>query len=117
LISFSILFSIFLTTLLIKLLTLVFAFRSQQNQEKMQGLQLKINEIQNRYKYSSEPNARQKMQMEIMGLYRSENINPLSSFLSVMLTFPFLYAMFIVIRANRLLKESRVGKIELIEQP
>jgi YidC/Oxa1 family membrane protein insertase len=115
--GFSIFGAIFFTTLLIKLMTLAFSFKSQQNQEKIQQLQLRVTEIQNKYKFSNDPKSRQKMQFEIMNLYRSEKISPFSSFFTMMLTFPFLYAMFIVIKCNRTLKDGNIGPIKLIVQP
>lgn len=113
----AIIFAIFLTTLIIKLITLVFTFKAQQNQEKLQAVQLKTSEIQAKYKYSRDPNAKQKMQMELMGIYKKEGINPIASFVPMLLSIPFLTAMYTVIKSTTLLKTSQVGLIKLIESP
>lgn len=115
--SGALIFAIFFTTLIIKLVTLVFTFRAQQNQERMQAVQLKTAEIQAKYKYSRDPYAKQKMQMELMGIYKKEGINPVSSFIPMFLSIPFLTAMFIVIKSTTLLKISQIGLIKLIETP
>lgn len=113
----AILFAIFLTTLIIKLITLVFTFKAQQNQEKLQGVQLKTSEIQAKYKYSTDPSAKQKMQMELMNIYKKEGINPIASFIPMFLSIPFLTAMYTVIRSTTLLKTTQIGMIKLIESP
>lgn len=113
----AIIFAIFLTTLIIKLITLVFTFRAQQNQERMQAVQLKTAEIQAKYKYSRDPYAKQKMQMELMGIYKKEGINPISSFIPMFLSIPFLTAMFTVVKSTTLLKTTQLGLIKLIETP
>lgn len=113
----AVIFAIFFTTLIIKLITLVFTFKAQQNQERLQAVQLKTAEIQAKYKYSRDPYAKQKMQMELMGIYKKEGINPVSSFIPMFLAIPFLTAMFTVIKSTTLLKMTQVGLIKLIESP
>lgn len=113
----AIIFAIFFTTLIIKLITLVFTFKAQQNQERMQAVQLKTAEIQAKYKYSRDAYAKQKMQMELMAVYKKEGINPISSFIPMFLSIPFLTAMFVVIKSTTLLKTSQIGLIKLIETP
>ncbi|MBE4704180.1 membrane protein insertase YidC [Spiroplasma platyhelix] len=113
----AVLFAILFTTLIIKMITLVFTFKAQQNQEKMQAIQLKTSEIQAKYKYSRDPQAKQKMQMELMGIYKKEGINPIASFIPMFLSIPFLTAMFTVIKSTTLLKTTQIGLIKLIETP
>lgn len=113
----AIIFAIFFTTLIIKLITLVFTFKAQQSQEKMQAVQLKTAEIQAKYKYSRDPYAKQKMQTELMSVYKKEGINPISSFIPMFLSIPFLTAMFIVVKSTTLLKTTELGLIKLIETP
>lgn len=113
----AVLFAIFFTTLIIKLVTLIFSFKAQQNQERLQAVQLKTAEIQAKYKYSRDPYAKQKMQMELMGIYKKEGINPISSFIPMFLAIPFLTAMFIVIKSTTLLKMTQIGLVKLIESP
>lgn len=112
-----IIFAIFFTTLIIKLITLVFTFKAQRNQERMQAVQLRTAEVQAKYKQSRDPYAKQKMQMELMAIYKKEGINPISSFIPMFLSIPFLTAMFTVMRTTNLLKTTQVGAIRLIETP
>lgn len=113
----AVIFAIFFTTLIIKLITLVFTFKAQQNQERLQAVQLKTAEIQAKYKYSRDSYAKQKMQMELMGIYKKEGINPISSFIPMFLAIPFLTAMFTVIKSTTLLKMTQIGLVKLIESP
>lgn len=113
----AVLFAIFFTTLLIKLITLVFTFKAQQSQEKMQAVQMKTSEIQAKYKHSRDAYAKQKMQMELMAIYKKEGINPVSSFIPLLLSIPFLTAMYLVVKSTNMLKTTQIGLIKLIETP
>ncbi|MBP1524889.1 MAG: membrane protein insertase YidC [Spiroplasma ixodetis] len=115
--SVSVIFAIIFTTLIIKLITLVFTFKAQQNQEKMQSVQMKTSEIQAKYKHSRDPSAKQKQQMELMAIYKKEGINPMAAFIPMFLSLPFLTAMFTVMKSTNLLKNTVVGAISLVEQP
>lgn len=113
----SIIFSIIFTTLIIKLITLVFTFKAQQNQEKMQSVQMKTAEVQAKYKHSRDPNAKQKQQMELMAIYKKEGINPMAAFIPMILSMPFILAMYNVMKSTNILKNTTVGAIQLVEQP
>ena len=113
----STLFAILLTSIFVKGLTLAFTWKSQMNQEKMTTLSAKQAEIQEKYKGSSDPSAKQKQQLELMALYKKEGISPVSSMATQVLTMPFLFGMFVVVRATRALKTAQIGQISLIEQP
>lgn len=113
----STLFAILLTSIFVKGLTLAFTWKSQMNQEKMTTLSAKQAEIQEKYKGSSDPSAKQKQQLELMALYKKEGISPISSMATQVLTMPFLFGMFVVVRATRALKTAQIGQISLIEQP
>ncbi len=109
--------SIFITAFIIRMITLAFSFKSQMNQERMQSLQLKQSEIQAKYKRSPDPAAKQKQQMEIMAMYRKEGISPLSSIGVIFLSFPFLIAMYVVIKSVRQLRVAHIGALYLINRP
>ncbi|AGR42560.1 membrane protein insertase YidC [Spiroplasma diminutum] len=113
----SALFAILITSILIRGITLAFTWKTQLNQEKMQGLQAKQAEIQEKYKNSSDPSAKQKQQMELMSLYKKEGISPMSSIATSFLSMPFLFAMFSVVRATHALKVATIGEITLVEVP
>ena len=59
----------------------------------MQALQPKIKDLQKRYKSN-----KQKQQEETMKLYKEAGVNPLGGCLPMLLTLPFLFAMYAVIR-------------------
>lgn len=109
--------AIFLTSFIVRLVTLMFNWKSQNNQDKMQLLQIKQSEIQSKYKNLKDYKSKQKQQLEIMELYRKEGISPLSTIGSSFLSIPFLIAMYTVIKLTRELKIASIGKISLIEKP
>jgi YidC/Oxa1 family membrane protein insertase len=61
----------------------------------MQRLQPKIKEM--REKYKNDP---QRVQKEMMKLYKEEKVNPMGGCLPVLLQMPLLYGLFIVFRAT-----------------
>ncbi|WP_114565557.1 membrane protein insertase YidC [Spiroplasma phoeniceum] len=109
--------ALFLTSLIVRLITLMFSWKAQRNQDKMQLMQIKQAEIQAKYKVSKDPAAKQKQQIEMMQLYRKEGVSPLSTIGSSFLSIPFLIAMYTVVRATRELKMATIGQISLIEKP
>lgn len=109
--------AIFLTSLMVRLITLMFSWKAQRNQDKMQLMQIKQAEIQSKYKGSKDPAAKQKQQMEMMQLYRKEGVSPLSTIGSSFLSIPFLIAMYTVVKSARELKIATIGEISLIEKP
>lgn len=113
----SVIISIFLMSFLTTIVTMAFSWKSQLNQEKMQLLQFKQNEIKAKYKGNKDPVSKRKQQTEIMQLYKKHKINPLASILSMFLAFPFLFALYIAIRSTRVLKTTQVGAIDLIARP
>lgn len=72
----------------------------------MNSLQGKVNDIKAKYRDVNSLEAKQKQQLEIMQLYRQAKINPLSTALEGFAFAPFLFAMFVVVRSSRILKDS-----------
>jgi YidC/Oxa1 family membrane protein insertase len=85
--------AIVLLTLLIRVLLLPFGIKQIKSMQHMQALQPKIKDLQRKYK-----NNKQKQQEETMKLYREAGVNPLGGCLPLLLTFPFLIAMYAVLR-------------------
>ncbi|PPE05887.1 membrane protein insertase YidC [Williamsoniiplasma lucivorax] len=110
-------FAIFFTVLIVRALTLIFSWKSQKNQEKMQLLQLKQAEITAKYKGKKDTQSRQKQQMETSALYKKEGLSPMSAVTSSFAPLPFLFAIYAIIRSTRALKVANVGVISLIEAP
>ncbi len=85
--------AIIILTLIIRLLLLPFGFKQIKSMQHMQALQPELKALQKKYK-----NNKQKLQEEQMQLYREAGVNPLGGCLPLLLTLPFLFAMYAVIR-------------------
>jgi YidC/Oxa1 family membrane protein insertase len=85
--------TIIIVTVIIRLLLLPFGFKQIKSMQHMQALQPKIKELQKKYKSN-----KQKQQEETMKLYKEAGVNPLGGCLPMLLTLPFLFAMYAVIR-------------------
>ncbi|KNG79025.1 membrane protein insertase YidC [Mycoplasma sp. HU2014] len=109
--------SIFLTVLIIRVLTLLMGFKSQINQHKMQDIQLKVAEIQDKYKNKKDMQSRQKQQAEIQAAYQREGMSQFSSLAGSFAPLPFLFAIYAIVRSTRSLKIATLGPIALIEGP
>jgi YidC/Oxa1 family membrane protein insertase len=67
---------------------------------KMQALQPEIKAIQERYaKYKVTDPERQKMNQEMMGLYKQKGVNPVSGCIPMLLTMPVLFAFYAMLSA------------------
>ncbi len=86
---------IILFSILIKLVIWPLTRKSYQSMAAMQRLQPKIKEIKEKFKNDS-----QRMQKEMMALYRTEKVNPMGGCLPMLLQMPLLYGLFIVFRAT-----------------
>lgn len=99
-------FAIILLTILIKLLFYPLTYKSSISMYKMQKLQPKIKIIQEKYK-GADAEAKKKMNMELMELYKKEGVNPASGCLPLLLQLPILWAFFSLLTAA----------VELWQQP
>jgi YidC/Oxa1 family membrane protein insertase len=86
--------AIIILTLLFRLLLLPLGIKQIKSMQAMQAIQPRIKEIQKKYKGNKE-----KIQSETMKVYQEAGVNPLGGCLPVLLQFPFLIAMYGVIRA------------------
>jgi YidC/Oxa1 family membrane protein insertase len=86
---------IILLTILINLVMFPLRHKSMVSMRKMQGIQPQIKAIQARYAdlKMTDP-AKQKMNTEIMNLYREKGVNPASGCVPMVLTFPVLFAFY-----------------------
>src|SRR6187455_77746 len=85
--------TIIIVTVIIRLLLLPFGFKQIKSMQHMQALQPKIKELQKK-----DESNKQKQQEETMKLYKEAGVNPLGGCLPMLLTLPFLFAMYAVIR-------------------
>jgi len=93
--------SIILVTCLIKILFLPLTYKSQESMGRMQELNPKVQAIKNKYRNKlkdkqGRPNAEASRQMneEVMNVYKSAGVNPLSGCLPPLLQAPVFFAFF-----------------------
>jgi len=74
--------------------------KSVVSMKKMQKIQPQMKAIQDRYaKYKITDPERQKMNTEVMALYKAEGVNPASGCIPTLLTFPFLFGFYNMLSA------------------
>ena len=87
--------SIIILTVLINLAMFPLRHKSVVSMRKMQEIQPEVKAIQDRYaKLKTTDPARQKMNVELMNLYRERGVNPASGCLPMLLTMPVLFAFY-----------------------
>ena len=83
--------TIFLLTLLVRLILLPLNIKQTKSQQKMQEIQPEIAKLQKKYKNNPE-----KAQQEMMKLYKDNNVNPMSGCLPLLIQMPILFALYYV---------------------
>ncbi|NOZ95587.1 MAG: membrane protein insertase YidC [Acidobacteria bacterium] len=87
--------AIILLTLGIRILLFPLMHTSTVSMRKMQKIQPKVKAIQEKYKKSkSDPQARTKMNQEVMELYKVEGVNPMGGCLPMLIQLPILWALY-----------------------
>lgn len=89
---------IIFTTLIVR--TIAWPIYSKQNGTtiKMSVMQPEIERIQRKYGGRTDPESRQRMNQEMMGLYKKYKFNPFGCFFTMILQFPIFMAMYEVVR-------------------
>lgn len=87
--------AIILLTIVIKLALYPLSHQSIKSQKALQDLQPKMEALKKQYK-----NDKEKLAKEMMALYKTEKVNPLSSCLPLLIQLPFLIAVFQVFRTG-----------------
>jgi YidC/Oxa1 family membrane protein insertase len=88
-------FAIIVLTILIKIVLYPLQHKSIVSMKKMQKVQPKMEAIKNKYKKAkTDPEQRQKMNVEMMKLYQAEGINPMSGCLPILLQLPILWGFY-----------------------
>ncbi len=85
--------AIIILTLIIRTLLLVPTQKAMQQQRKLQEIQPRLEKIKEKYKGDQ-----QKIAMETMAIWKDAKVNPMGSCLPILLQFPFLIAIFYVVR-------------------
>jgi len=87
--------AIILMTVLINMLLFPLKVKSWRSMQKMQKLAPEIKVIQERYKkYSLRDPRKQKMNEEVMAVYKREGVNPMGGCLPMLLQFPIWFALY-----------------------
>jgi len=87
--------SIILLTILINAAMFPLRHKSVVSMRKLQDLQPEVKAIQDRYaKLKATDPQKQKMNVELMNLYRERGVNPASGCIPMLLTFPVLFAFY-----------------------
>ncbi len=94
-------FVIILFALIIKLITMPLSMRSFRSMQAMKDLQPKIEQLKK--KHEKDP---QKMNKEMMTLYKEHGVNPISGCLPMLPQMPLFFAMFSVVRSTILLRNA-----------
>ncbi len=116
--SWAILISIFIIVFVFRGLAALISLKSTRNQQKMQELQIKVAQINAKYEmYKDNKNMKQRKQMEVMALYKKENVSPFSSIGSIFLTLPIFLALWTIISTLPLYKVAAFGKFSLSVSP
>ncbi len=93
--------AIVVLTLLINVLIFPLRHRSMVSMKKMQALQPEVKAIQERYaKYKVTDPERQKMNQEMMALYKQKGVNPVAGCIPMLLTLPVLFAFYALLSAS-----------------
>jgi YidC/Oxa1 family membrane protein insertase len=88
-------FAIIVLTILIKIVLYPLQHKSIVSMKKMQKVQPKVEAIKAKYKKSkTDPDQRQKMNVEMMALYQKEGINPMAGCLPLVLQLPILWGFY-----------------------
>jgi len=93
--------SIVILTCILQIFTFPLTRKSFKSMEAMKTVQPKINEL--RIKYKNDP---QRLNAEIMNLYRSRKMNPFSGCLPMLLQIPIFWALFTMLRSAVELRRS-----------
>lgn len=87
--------SIIALTILLNVIMFPLRHKSMVSMKKMQEVQPEVKAIQERYKkYKMTDPERQKMNTEMMALYKQKGVNPASGCVPMLLTFPVLFAFY-----------------------
>ena len=105
--------SIILLTLIIKFMLLPLAWKSYSSMAKMKALQPEMEKIKERV-----GDDRQKLQVEMMGLYKKEKVNPASGCLPILVQIPIFFSLYkVLFVAIEIRQAPFIGWIEDLAEP
>lgn len=109
--------AIIVFTILIRFLILPLMIYQTDSMKKMQKVQPKIKDIQDKYRGKRDTQSLQAQQAEQQALYKEEGINPFASFLPMIVQLPILLALFDSINQTTVIKDSTFLGIFQLGQP
>jgi len=93
--------SIVVLTIIIQIILFPLQHKSIVSMRKMQEIQPQMKAIQDRYaKYKATDPEKQKMNQELMALYKERGVNPASGCVPIILTMPLLFAMWAMLQTS-----------------
>ncbi len=100
--------AIIIITIIIKILLFPLTYKQLASMKKMSVLQPKVETIRTKWasKIKSDPQARVKMNEEMMSLYKTENVNPASGCVPLLLQMPILFAFYQVLANSIELRQA-----------
>jgi YidC/Oxa1 family membrane protein insertase len=102
--------SIVILTIIINAIMFPLRHKSVVSMRKMQEIQPEVKAIQDRYaKLKATDPAKQKMNQELMTLYKERGVNPASGCVPMLLTFPVLYAFYALLSKSIELRGAPFG--------
>lgn len=104
--------AIMLLTIIIRVIFWPITHKSTESMKRMQAIQPLLNEV--RQKYKDNP---QRMQQEMMALYKEHKVNPLAGCLPMLIQIPVFIALFVVLRSAIELRFSPFLWIADLSQP
>jgi len=105
--------AIILVTFAVRGLVVALTWKSTVQSQKLQLLQPEMNAINAKYEGLTDENSKNKKAMELMGLYKKYDINPVSSLISPFLTLPIFLAIYGAVRATTVLRASEILGVSL----
>lgn len=111
--GFSQLFAIVLLTFLVRFLVVLATWKSTIQSQKLQMLQPQITAVNEKYKDRKDTQGKNQKAMEIMALYKKNDISPVSSLISPFATLPIFLAVYGAVSATMVLREGAIFGIAL----
>jgi len=93
--------AIIILSIIIKLVLSPLTHKGTKSSQKMQQIQPKVKEVQNKYKDNPK-----KAQQEVMKIYKEHGVSPLGGCLPLILQFPILFALYPVLRSALALRHA-----------
>ncbi|MDD4871749.1 MAG: membrane protein insertase YidC [Kiritimatiellae bacterium] len=104
--------AVILLTILVRIVFWPVTHKSTESMKKMQQIQPLINQV--REKYKDKP---QKMNQEVMAIYKEQKVNPMSGCLPILVQIPVFIALFTVLRSAVELRFSEFLWIRDLSEP